>query len=299
MNFGGVGVALVTPFNEKKEINFGEFEKVCQYVIDNGVDYLVVLGTTGESVVLSKKEKQDLIKATVSVADGKVPVVAGFGGNNTYKIAEELKAYELTGVDAILSVSPSYNKPTQEGIYEHYKVIATSTDLPIILYNVPSRTASNIKAATTIQLANEFKNIIAIKEVTNDWNQIIELCRNKPDGFGLLSGDDKLALPSISLGFDGVISVIANATPKLFSTMIHKGLEGDFITARKILYKLDELIGYIFEQGNPAGVKCVLEHLGVCKDELRLPLMPVNYDLRKRISQRVAILSKELDGLVK
>nr|MBP7257448.1 4-hydroxy-tetrahydrodipicolinate synthase [Chitinophagales bacterium] len=269
MNFGGVGVALVTPFNEKKEINFGEFEKVCQYVIDNGVDYLVVLGTTGESVVLSKKEKQDLIKATVSVADGKVPVVAGFGGNNTYKIAEELKAYELTGVDAILSVSPSYNKPTQEGIYEHYKVIATSTDLPIILYNVPSRTASNIKAATTIQLANEFKNIIAIKEATNDWNQIIELCRNKPDGFGLLSGDDKLALPSISLGFDGVISVIANATPKLFSTMIHKGLEGDFIAARKILYKLDELIGYIFEQGNPAGVKCVLEHLGVCKDELR------------------------------
>ena len=299
MNFGGVGVALVTPFNEKKEINFGEFEKVCQYVIDNGVDYLVVLGTTGESVVLSKKEKQDLIKATVSVADGKVPVVAGFGGNNTYKIAEELKAYELTGVDAILSVSPSYNKPTQEGIYEHYKVIATSTDLPIILYNVPSRTASNIKAATTIQLANEFKNIIAIKEATNDWNQIIELCRNKPDGFGLLSGDDKLALPSISLGFDGVISVIANATPKLFSTMIHKGLEGDFITARKILYKLDELIGYIFKQGNPAGVKCVLEHLGVCKDEFRLPLMPVNYDLRKRISQRVAILSKELDGLVK
>ena len=299
MNFGGVGVALVTPFNEKKEINFGEFEKVCQYVIDNGVDYLVVLGTTGESVVLSKKEKQDLIKATVSVADGKVPVVAGFGGNNTYKIAEELKAYELTGVDAILSVSPSYNKPTQEGIYEHYKVIATSTDLPIILYNVPSRTASNIKAATTIQLANEFKNIIAIKEATNDWNQIIELCRNKPDGFGLLSGDDKLALPSISLGFDGVISVIANATPKLFSTMIHKGLEGDFIAARKILYKLDDLIGYIFEQGNPAGVKCVLEHLGVCKDELRLPLMPVNYDLRKRISQRVAILSKELDGLVK
>jgi 4-hydroxy-tetrahydrodipicolinate synthase len=299
MNFVGVGVALVTPFNEKKEINFGEFEKVCQYVIDNGVDYLVVLGTTGESVVLSKKEKQDLIKATVSVADGKVPVVAGFGGNNTYKIAEELKAYELTGVDAILSVSPSYNKPTQEGIYEHYKVIATSTDLPIILYNVPGRTASNIKAATTIQLANEFKNIIAIKEATNDWNQIIELCRNKPDGFGLLSGDDKLALPSISLGFDGVISVIANATPKLFSTMIHKGLEGDFIAARKILFKLDELIGYIFEQGNPAGVKCVLEHLGICKDELRLPLMPVNYDLRKRISQRVAILSKELDGLVK
>ena len=292
-------VDLSTTLNKKKEINFGEFEKVCQYVIDNGVDYLVVLGTTGESVVLSKKEKQDLIKATVSVADGKVPVVAGFGGNNTYKIAEELKAYELTGVDAILSVSPSYNKPTQEGIYEHYKVIATSTDLPIILYNVPSRTASNIKAATTIQLANEFKNIIAIKEATNDWNQIIELCRNKPDGFGLLSGDDKLALPSISLGFDGVISVIANATPKLFSTMIHKGLEGDFIAARKILYKLDELIGYIFEQGNPAGVKCVLEHLGVCKDELRLPLMPVNYDLRKRISQRVAILSKELDGLVK
>lgn len=299
MNFGGVGVALITPFNEKKEINFGEFEKVCQYVIDNGVDYLVVLGTTGESVVLSKKEKQDLIKATVNVANGKVPVVAGFGGNNTYKVSEELKSYELNGVDAILSVSPSYNKPTQEGIYEHYKVIATSTDLPIILYNVPSRTASNIKAATTVQLANEFKNIIGIKEATNDWNQIIELCRNKPDGFTLLSGDDKLALPSVSLGFDGVISVIANATPKLFSTMIHKGLEGDFETAKEILFKLDELIGYIFEQGNPAGVKCVLEHLGICKDELRLPLMPVNYDLRKKIGQKVAMLSKEMDGLVK
>lgn len=299
MNFGGVGVALVTPFNEKKEINFGEFEKVCQYVIENGVDYLVVLGTTGESVVLSKKEKQDLIKTTINVANGKVPVVAGFGGNNTYKIAEELKTYELAGVDAILSVSPSYNKPTQEGIYEHYKVIATSTDLPIILYNVPGRTASNIRAATTIQLANEFKNIIGIKEATNDWNQIIELCRNKPDNFTLLSGDDKLALPSISLGFDGVISVIANATPKLFSTMIHKGLEGDFSAARKILFKLDELIGFIFEQGNPAGVKCVLEQLGICKDELRLPLVPVNYDLRKKINQRVTILSKEIDGLLK
>ncbi|MBX7225448.1 MAG: 4-hydroxy-tetrahydrodipicolinate synthase [Chitinophagales bacterium] len=298
MNFSGVGVALVTPFNEKKEINYNEFEKVCNYVIENGVDYLVVLGTTGESVVLSKKEKQDLIKATVAVAKGKVPVVAGFGGNNTYKIADELKSYELEGVDAVLSVSPSYNKPTQEGIYEHYKVIANSTDLPIILYNVPSRTASNIRATTTLQLAHEFKNIIGIKEATNDWNQITELCRNKPEGFFLISGDDKLALPEISIGFDGVISVIANATPRLFSTMIHRGMAKDFEGARSILFELDELITMLFEQGNPAGVKCALEHLGICKDELRLPLMPVNYDLRRRMGVKIANLTREFERLI-
>jgi 4-hydroxy-tetrahydrodipicolinate synthase len=296
-NLKGVGVALVTPFTTQKEVHYAEFEKVCNYVLENGVDYLVVLGTTGESVTLTRKEKQELIKCTVNVAAGKVPVVAGFGGNNTMEIVEDLKTFDLNGVDAILSVSPAYNKPTQEGIYEHYKTIIMNTDLPMILYNVPGRTASNIRANTTLQLAHEFTNIIGIKEATNDWGQILDLARNKPDGFYLISGNDDLIVPQTTLGFDGVISVIANATPKLFSTMVHKALDGDYDAARKILFELDQLIGMMFEQGNPAGVKCALEYIGVCGDILRLPLVQVNYELRRRIGQKLAYLGKEFEAL--
>lgn len=287
LNLKGVGVALVTPFNEQKEVNFAEFEKVVNYVIEGGVDYVVVLGTTGESVTLNKKEKQDLITACVHAANKRVPVIAGFGGNDTKNIIEDINHSDLTGVDGILSVSPYYNKPTQEGIYEHYKAIATNTDLPIILYNVPGRTASNIRATTTLTLAHEFKNIIAIKEASNDWQQIFWLAREKPQDFLLISGNDDLIVPQISIGYDGVISVIANATPKQFSTMVHQALDGDFASARKTVYELDELITYLFEQGNPAGVKAAMKHLGVCDDHVRLPLMPVNADLRKKIVQKV------------
>lgn len=298
LNLRGVGVALVTPFNEQKEVNFEEFEKVVNYVIDNGVDNVIVLGTTGESVTLNKKEKQDLIKVCVDVTNKRVPVIAGFGGNDTRSIIEDINQFDLTGVDGVLSVSPYYNKPTQEGIYEHYKAIAMNTNLPIVLYNVPGRTASNIRASTTLQLANEFKNIVGIKEASNDWLQIFWLAREKPKDFLLISGNDDLIVPQISIGYDGVISVIANATPKLFSTMVHKALDGDFESARSIVYQLDELITFIFEQGNPAGVKCAMQHLGICNDYVRLPLLQVNYELRKRIGQKLATLNKEFEVLV-
>ncbi len=287
VNLKGVGVALVTPFNAQKEINFNEFEKVVNHVIDGGVDYVVVLGTTGESVTLNKKEKQDLIKACVDVTNKRVPVVAGFGGNDTYSTIHDINAFELDGVDAILSVSPYYNKPTQEGIYEHYKAIATNTNLPIVLYNVPGRTASNIRATTTLTLAHDFKNIIAIKEASNDWQQIFWLAREKPAEFLLISGNDDLIVPQVSIGYDGVISVIANALPKHFSTMVHQALDGDFASARKTVYAIDELITYLFEQGNPAGVKASMKHLGVCEEFVRLPLMPINEDLRQKIGQKL------------
>ena len=291
INIKGVGVALVTPFNEEKEINFNEFEKVINYVIDGGVDYVVVLGTTGESVTLSKQEKQDLIKACVEVTNKRVPVIAGFGGNDTRSTIADINSYELNGVDGILSVSPYYNKPTQEGIYEHYKTIATNTSLPIILYNVPGRTASNIRASTTLQLAHDFNNIIGIKEACNDWMQIFWLAREKPKDFLLISGNDDLIVPQISIGYDGVISVIANALPKQFSTMVHQALDGNFEAARKTVYALDELITYLFEQGNPAGVKAALKHAGVCNDFVRLPLMPINAELNDKIGKKMKALA--------
>lgn len=297
-DFRGVGVALVTPFDANKHIDFPAFERIVNYVIENGVDNVVVLGTTGETVTLSKEERQQLIYATVKAADGRVPVIAGFGGNNTMEVVSDLQSFDLTGVNGILSVSPAYNKPTQEGIYEHFKTIALSTPLPIILYNVPGRTASNMRVDTTLQLAHEFENIVGIKEASTDWGQILDLARKKPENFFLLSGNDDIIVPQVTLGFDGVISVIANATPKLFSTMVHKALDGDFESSRKILFQLDELISMMFEQGNPAGVKCALEYIGICGDDLRLPLVPVNYDLRKRIGKKLVTLGKEFKTLV-
>lgn len=291
-------MALVTPFDNNKQIDFAAFERVVNYVIENGVNNIVVLGTTGETVTLSKEERQQLIYAAIKCADGRVPVIAGFGGNNTYEVVNDLQTFDLSGVSGILSVSPAYNKPTQEGIYEHFKTIALSTHLPIILYNVPGRTASNMRVDTTLQLAHEFSNIVGIKEASTDWGQILDLARKKPENFFLLSGNDDLIVPEIALGFDGVISVIANATPRLFSTMVHKALAGDFESSRKILFQLDELISMMFEQGNPAGVKCALEYIGICGDDLRLPLVPVNYDLRKRIGKKLVTLGKEFSTLV-
>jgi 4-hydroxy-tetrahydrodipicolinate synthase len=287
INLKGVGVALVTPFDENGVIDFNQYEKLCDYVIENKVDYVVVLGTTGEVATMNDKERHDLIRATVNVVNKRVPVVAGFGGNYTQKIAEELNAFDLSGVDAILSVSPYYNKPTQDGLYEHYKTIAKSTELPLILYNVPGRTSSNIKASTTLKLAENFSNIIAIKEATSDWSQIIELAHNKPDNFYLLSGNDDLIVPQISLGYDGVISVMANAAPKLFAEMVHLAMDNNFVQARKLVFDLDELINMMFEQGNPAGVKCALHHLGICSENIRLPLMPVSEDLSVRIQAKL------------
>ncbi len=290
--FKGVGVALVTPFHEDNSIDFDGFESVVNFVIDGGVDYLVVLGTTGENVTLTKEEKHSLIRACVSVNAGRLPVMAGFGGNDTAAIVQDIKSYNLQGVDAILSVSPYYNKPTQEGIFQHYKAVATATDLPVVLYNVPGRTASNIRANTTLQLARTFDNIIGIKEASNDWLQIFWLAREKPDNFLLISGNDDLIVPQLSIGYDGVISVIANGVPRLFSTMVHQALCNNFPDAKLICHQLDELVTFIFEQGNPAGIKAVLKYLEVCDDNVRLPLVPINEELRKRISTKVGQLKK-------
>jgi 4-hydroxy-tetrahydrodipicolinate synthase len=296
--FKGVGVALITPFHEDKTIDFEAFGRIVNFVIDGGVDYLVVLGTTGENVTLSKDEKHELIRACVQINAGRVPIMAGFGGNDTAAIVQDLRSYDLQGVDAILSVSPYYNKPTQEGIFQHYKAVATATDLPVILYNVPGRTASNMRANTTLQLAKSFDNIIGIKEASNDWLQIFWLAREKPENFLLISGNDDLIVPQLSIGYDGVISVIANGTPRIFSTMVHEALSNNFPEAKVKSHQLDELVTFIFEQGNPAGIKAVLKYLGVCDDNVRLPLVPVNDDLRRRIITKVDQLKNRFPGYI-
>lgn len=289
--FIGTGVALVTPFNEDKSIDFEGLEKVINYCIEGGVNYLVTLGTTGESVVLNDAEKQEIISKTVEIINGRVPVVAGFGGNDTRQIIHDLKTYDLTGVDAILSSSPNYSKPTQEGIYQHYKAIAESTPLPIILYNVPGRTAQNMSAATTVRLAKDFKNIIAIKEASNNMAQCMDIARNAPADFVLISGDDVHALPMISFGGKGVISVVAQGAPKTFTTMVNEALAGNFEKSAKAQFAVQDLIYMIFEENNPAGIKAALHALGKCKNELRLPLVPASEQLYQRIAAEVKKLN--------
>ena len=279
----GTGVALITPFNEQFEIDLAAHKNIIDFVIEGGVNYLVVLGTTGESVTLEKEEKQILIDKTVEFAAGRVPVIAGFGGNNTKAVVNDLKSYDISKVDAILSVSPAYNKPTQEGIYAHYREIANATDKPIVLYNVPGRTSSNISAETTLKLAADFENIIAIKEATYNLEQITYLAKNKPEGFYLLSGCDDLIFHEMGIGFDGVISVAGNVIPKLFTEMINLCLADKFEAAGKIHNKIYDFIFMLFKQGNPAGAKAVFKHLGLCEEFVRLPLLPVNEELRQQL----------------
>jgi len=286
----GVGVALVTPFNIEKNPDYFGFQRLINYVIDSGVDYIVVLGTTGETVTLSDDERQELVKKCVEYSAGRVPVVAGFGGNDTMYTIEELQRFDLTGVDAVLSVSPMYNKPTQHGIYEHYKAIALSTDLPVILYNVPGRTACNMAAETTLKLAYEFRNIIGIKEASPDLTQCTMISKERPADFLLISGTDDLTLPQFALGFDGVISVIANATPKHYARLVHAAMQGDFDTARSIHFELFRLYSLLFEQGNPAGVKCALAHQEICNEFVRLPLVQVDTALREKIGKELHLL---------
>ncbi|MCP4122911.1 MAG: 4-hydroxy-tetrahydrodipicolinate synthase [Bacteroidetes bacterium] len=284
----GTGVALVTPFDEHLNIDYTAHQKIIDHVIEGGVDYLVVIGTTGESVNLSPEEKQELIRKTIHFAHGRVPVVAGFGGNNTRQVVKDLGHYNLTGVDAILSVSPSYNKPTQDGIYAHFKEVASATHLPIVLYNVPGRTSSNMEASTTLRLANDFENIVAIKEASYDLEQITQLARNKPEGFILLSGCDDLIFHEMALGFDGVISVVGNVIPEVFTRMIALCREDRFLEAGEIQKGLYDFIFLIFAEGNPAGAKCALKHLGLCEEHIRLPLVQVNNELREQIGQALA-----------
>lgn len=279
--FHGTGVALVTPFNEDHSIDFDALRRLVQYQLDNGTNFLVVQGTTGESPVLTKDEKLRVLETVQEVNNGKLPIVFGVGGNNTEEIGKTLQGLP-GGIDGILSVSPYYNKPTQNGIVAHYKHLASCTDSPIILYNVPGRTGSNVLADTTLELA-EVDNIVAMKEASGDFTQIMKIIQYKPDGFGLLSGDDAITLPMIAAGADGVISVVANALPDKFSSMVNASLKGEFETARKFHYELLEITNMFFAEGNPGGVKESLAHQGIMRNTMRLPLYSVSDGLRNRI----------------
>lgn len=281
--FRGLGVAMVTPFNQSGEIDFPAVEKLVNYLIGGGVDYLVVLGTTGESVVLSDAEKSELVRFVVSKNKGRVPVVVGMGGNNTASIISSIKKFDFAGVDGLLSVTPYYNKPTQKGLELHYKAIAGETNLPIILYNVPGRTGVNMTAETTLKLAKEVKNVIAVKEASGNLIQQAYILRDRPKDFLLISGDDGLVLPQIGLGFDGVISVVGNVIPKEFSSLIKFAMVGDYDKARDIHYKIIELIDTLFVEGNPAGAKAALEIKGIIKNNLRLPLASVSDNTYKKL----------------
>lgn len=288
--FHGTGVALVTPFNADGSVDYEGLKNLINYQIDGQVEYLVSLGTTGEASTLNKYEKKKIWAYTAEINNGRVPLVAGLGGNNTAELTEEIKAFEANGYEAILSASPYYNKPTQEGIYQHYKAVSEASNLPVILYNVPGRTASNMSAATTCRLATDFENIIAIKEASANFDQFNEILRDKPTDFLLISGDDPAALPMIAMGAVGVISVIGNALPHKFSDMIRLCLQGDFGTAVPLHLSLIELTRMIFAEGNPAGVKAALKQLGVCGDAVRLPLVPVSAGLEAQIIQQVTSL---------
>jgi 4-hydroxy-tetrahydrodipicolinate synthase len=286
--FKGSGVALVTPFNQDMQIDFDALASLVEYQIDNGTDFLVVQGTTGESPTLSKSEKMDVLNEVIEINEGRCKVVYGVGGNNTAAVAESL-ADLPKGVDGILSVSPYYNKPIQKGIVAHYKIVADSTDLPIILYNVPGRTGSNVAPETTLELA-EVRNIVAVKEASGNMEQIMQIIKYRPSGFGVLSGDDNLTMPLIAAGADGVISVVANAFPALFSSMVHAAMNGELDVARAAHYKLFDVTKMFFEQGNPGGVKAALAHMQLMDEYMRLPLFPVSDELRKRIEKETTAI---------
>jgi len=285
--FIGTGVALVTPFKEDLSVDFDALIKLVNYNIENGTDYLVINGTTAESATITKEEKQEIIEVIIKTNNKRLPLVLGVGGNNTTLVLEELKTRDFTGIDGILSVAPYYSKPTQEGFYQHFKAIAETTDLPIILYNVPGRTAKNMDASTTIRLANEFDNIVAVKEAGNNQQQYNALLKDKPADFLIISGDDDLALGVALAGGSGVISVIGQAFPKEFSTMINHGLQGNNKEGYEIHFKMMDIIDYIFEENNPAGIKTVLQELGICKNDVRLPLVKASEELTSKIAKFV------------
>jgi len=285
--FLGTGVALVTPFKSDLSIDHDALANIVNFNVNNGTDYLVVCGTTGESVTITKQEKKELI-ATISKANkGRIPMVLGIGGNNTAQVVEEIKDTDLSVFDAILSVSPYYSKPTQEGLYQHFKSISEASPIDVILYNVPGRTSKNMESETTLRLANDFKNVIAVKEAGNNVAQYLKLLKNKPDDFLVISGDDDLALGVVLAGGAGVISVIGQAFPKEFSDMIRLGLNGEAKKAYAIHYKMMDVIGYIFEENNPAGIKAVFEVLDLCRDTVRLPLVPASNNLKDKIRKFV------------
>ncbi len=292
INLRGMGVALITPFKEDESVDYNALTRVVDYQLRNGTDYLVVLGTTAETPTLSEEEQTEIVRLVVSRVKGQIPIVLGVGGNNTRAVAEKLKKGDYTGIDAILSVVPYYNKPSQEGIYQHYKTVVSATKLPVILYNVPGRTGVNMTAETTLRLARECENVVAIKEASGNITQMDDIIKNKPRNFEVISGDDGITFPLITLGAVGVISVIGNAFPKEFSRMVRLALAGDFTNALAIHHSFTELFELLFVDGNPAGVKSMLNMMGYIENKLRLPLVPTRittYEKIKRILDELNI----------
>lgn len=277
---------MVTPFKVNKEIDYPALKKLTNYLIDGGVDYLVVMGTTGEAATLSMIEKQEILDFVIKINNKRLPIVFGIGGNDTIKMVDDYNYFKLDDVSAILSASPYYSKPSQEGIYQHYKFLSKNMNHDIILYNVPGRTASNMTAETTIRIAEEFKNVIAIKEASGDLGQVMHIINKKPQDFLVISGDDALTLPMISTGAEGLISVIANSHPVVTKNLVAKALDGDFMSSRKSHYQLLELIEAIFADGNPGGVKEILKIMDIMGNNVRLPLVPVN----KKVNEKLLIL---------
>jgi len=288
----GTGVALITPFGTDGEVDYKGLNNLIDHLIEEGTDYLVSLGTTGETATLTEEEKQSIWKFTADAVSGRVPLVAGIGGNNTREIVNQVKSFNSNGFDAVLSVSPYYNKPTQEGLYQHYTAIAEASSLPVILYNVPGRTGSNLSAETTLRLAHDQDNIIGIKEASGNFEQFNVILRDRPDNFLFISGDDAVTLPLISMGGSGVISVIGNAVPRIFSDMVRLCLEGRFEEARPLHYRLTDFTSLMFAEGNPAGVKSALKHLGICGDTLRLPLVNVSAATSEKIRRELNAILK-------
>lgn len=283
INLKGMGVALITPFKDDESVDYEALSRLVDYQLQNGTDYLVVLGTTAETPTLAEDEKKKVVSLVVSKVKGQIPIVLGVGGNCTRSVVEALKKDDYSGIDAILSVTPYYNKPSQEGLYQHYKAVSEATKLPIVLYNVPGRTGVNMTAETTLRIAREFKNVIAVKEASGNITQMDDIIKNKPANFNVISGDDGITFPLVTLGAIGVISVIGNAFPREFSRMVRLGLAGDYDNARTIHHSFTELFDLLFVDGNPAGVKSMLNAMGFIENKLRLPLVPTRITTFEKI----------------
>lgn len=283
--FRGLGIALITPFNSDGSVDYVSLKRLVEYQIGNGADFLCILATTGEASCLSHAEKEEITDFIKEIVKGRVRILKYCGGNNTAAVVEEIKSTDWSGIDGILSICPYYNKPSQEGLYQHFKAIAQASPLPIVLYNVPGRTGINMKAETTVRLAKDFPNIVGIKEASGSLEQVDEIIKNKPDNFDVISGDDALTFPMIASGAAGVISVIGNALPKEFSRMIRLEFRGEYEPARKIHHKFTELYSLLFVEGNPAGVKALLSDMGMIENKLRLPLVPTTIKTKQKMAE--------------
>ncbi len=290
--FRGTGVAIVTPFKNDYSIDFAALGRVINHVINGGVNYIVAMGTTGEPVTLTKDEKKALISYVVEVIDNRVPLIVGLGGNNTQEVINVVRHSNLTAVDGILSVAPYYNKPSQKGLFQHFKAIATSSSLPVIIYNVPGRTSCNISSETCLELAHACDNIVAVKEASGDINQIMKIIKGKPENFNVISGDDMMTIPIIAAGGIGAISVLANAFPAQTSELINNALKSNFKSAREIQFRFIELTDLLFTDGNPSGIKAMLNVLNICQNNLRLPLVPVSRTVYLRIQKAIEEVNK-------